>query len=153
MLKVVNFVIMYIQIHTMIFYLTKEEQKQSEKLIVALGEKLAEEVQIEEEKGTMYESEEELKHRFELGCKEPHPELAAFGKAKSFEDIELQHLPPEAVTTLLYYIGATGISGLIAVSLQKLKTADHLVGLSALSFARHVLLESNSLFSYEKQKR
>lgn len=99
-----------------------------------------------------YESPEELDQRMKLLSRGNNAELEKLSKkitAKLDLGEELGKLMPEdvsdeALTMLLFGIGALGMTALIEILGRDAKSQDDLFNMAALTAARHALLEANT---------
>ncbi|NOS67263.1 MAG: hypothetical protein HOO67_02765 [Candidatus Peribacteraceae bacterium] len=109
---------------------------------------------VEEEKGTAWESDEELEERIVTFSEEATPELKQFvekiqQKLKNKEnpdDLNFSDIPEKLIPTILFVIGARGLSQMLEGLLRQENVA--LSGAAVFSEARHLLLESNAAYMY-----
>jgi hypothetical protein len=127
-------------------YLTADEKALFEKLPTDVKEGWP----VEEEKGTAYETDDELRMRL-LMLKEEQPkhqallEKLADGSVKTMEQAGqfLESLPPNFLFTIFFTLGARGMSKMLAAFLENVKSDADLDGISQITYIRHALLESN----------
>lgn len=137
------------------FHLTAEErQKIFERVPAKL--KSAWEKKVLEETIDAYETPEELKRRMETPAFDKYPEAKAFAEkvAKkmeaggSIDDVPFSDFPKEAIPTLLYNLGACGVTALMELAFQQPELdEDVLEDMAALSRARHRILQINAVLA------
>ncbi len=129
-------------------YLTADEKK----LFAALPKNLQEGWQVEEEKGTMYESVRQIAMRYQMADFSAYPGLKKIGetmkKGGDISSFSLDDIPAEALKELYFTMGARGVKSLILTFLTEVKNDADIEALSVLSIVRHKLLELNSTASH-----
>lgn len=135
----------------MTLYLTNTERQLYDKLPADL--KKAWGGEVSEEQGTAWETEEELDARIVTFAEEAAPEVREIARTfrqkivrKEMDNWSADEIPASLLPTLLFVMGARGLSAMISGALQSSDFA--LDVLSALSEARHMLLKNNAQYAY-----
>lgn len=134
----------------MTLYLTKTERALYNKLPASVKKVWG--GNVEEETGTAWETEEQLRERAEHLKKTMSPRLCSAleimsskVEKKGLDALSFEDIPPAVFPKAMLMLGAVGITTVIDFALQGARISDDLTSLAGLSDVRHQILLSNSL--------
>ncbi len=131
-------------------HLTADEQKLFEALPAAV--KAVFKKRIETEIIDAYETEAELKERLRNASftSDPRARLLAekvmhkLARSENLDDLSLDELPEQVLSSVLYGMGAVGISAIIELMLADAKNTETVEAIGLLSRARNKVLRANA---------
>lgn len=111
---------------------------------------------VEEERGTAWETEEELQERYSALTENLTPEIRVLAErvqrkiteGKDLDQWSADDMPEESLPTIFFMMGAIGLSPMIERVLPSVRDANDVETVALLSTARHRILETNATFAY-----